>query len=167
MVTVKAVKTIAVDNDVYSSLLNNVADFGESPNSVLRRLLKIGPSSVNAQPSPKSGSLQELVGSTEFYYAKGVVGRFLAVLSWLYKADKGAFHVVEGIRGRGRIYFAKSSEELTKSGRSVNPKRIPDTPYWVITTTSTDLKLGILSDVMKALGYDLPTIQCAKQALPK
>ena len=159
-------KTIEIDDEVFGTLLKSVSDFGETPNSVLRRVLGI---SAVSESSPSKGRLpiEDFFASTEFRFAKGVVGRFLAVLSWLYRQKKDQFSVVEGIRGRGRLYFSKSAEELERSGRSVNPKKIPDSPLWVITTTPTDLKQQILGDVMKALGCDLASIQLAKRAIAR
>jgi negative modulator of initiation of replication len=160
------VKTIEIDNDVYEALLGKVRDFGDTPNLVLRRELNIGGSGMPVTTSPET-PLQEFLASTEFRFAKGAVGRFLAVLSWLYKKDAGTFAVVEDIRGRGRIYFSKSVQELEQSGRSVNPKKIPGSPYWVITTTPTDLKQQIIGEVMRALGCDLASIQLAKRAIAR
>lgn len=159
-------KTIEIDNDVYEALLGKVRDFGDTPNLVLRRELNMNGSGTPAAAISQT-PMQEFLNSTELRFAKGAVGRFLAVLSWLHKKDTGAFAVVEEIRGRGRIYFSKSIQELEQSGRSVNPKKIPDSPYWVITTTPTDLKQQILGNVMKALGCDLASIQLAKKAIAR
>ena len=159
--TVPPVKTIDIDDDVYEALLGRVRDFGDTPNLVLRRELNLSGPGMPVTTS-RDTPLQEFLASTEFRFAKGAVGRFLAVLSWLYKKDSAAFSVVEDIRGRGRIYFSKSVQELEQSGRSVNPKKIPDSPFWVITTTPTDLKQQILGEVMEALGCDLASIQLAK-----
>jgi negative modulator of initiation of replication len=160
------VKTIEIDDEVFGALLKSVSDFGETPNSVLRRVLHIN--GVGTAPSSKAKlPIQEFVDSTEFRFAKGAVGRFLAVLSWLYARNTEAFTIVEGIRGRGRLYFSKSAEELERSGRSVSPKKIPGSPYWVITTTPTDLKQEILSEVMKALGCDAGSIRVAVEAIAR
>ena len=157
-------KTIEIDDEVFGALLRNVSDFGETPNSVLRRVLKINGST--AEPANKSKlPIQGFIASTEFRFSKGVVGRFLAVLSWLYLEHKEQFSVVEDIRGRGRLYFSKSADELERSGRSVNPKRIPESPYWVITTTPTDLKQEMLAEVMKALGCDSESVRIAVEAI--
>lgn len=159
-------KTIEIDDEVYEVLLGRVRDFGDTPNLVLRRELNIN-GSGKMSPTTQASPLQEFLNSTEFRFAKGAVGRFLAILSWLYKNDADAFSVVEDIRGRGRIYFSKSVDELERSGRSVNPKKIPGSPYWVITTTPTDLKQDMLGQVMKALGCELASIQLAKRAIAR
>src|SRR5258706_6597511 len=105
------VKTIEIDDEVFRALLKNVCDFGETANSVLRRLLTITGVGAALSTQPKL-PIQDFIACTEFRFAKGVVGRFLAVLSWLYRQNKEAFAVVEDIRGRGRLYFSKSADEL-------------------------------------------------------
>ena len=159
-------KTIEIDDEVYEALLGRVRDFGDTPNLVLRRELNIHGSEM-ISPVVQASPLQVFLNSTEFRFAKGAVGRFLAILSWIYKNDADSFSVVEDIRGRGRIYFSKSVDELEKSGRSVNPKKIPGSPYWVITTTPTNLKQDMLDQVMKVLGFELATIQLAKRVIAR
>lgn len=159
-------KTIEIDDDVYTALLTRVADFGETPNSVLRRELQLdgaGPSI----PQPNGSPLQELLDSPDYRFAKGAVGRFLAILSWLFHEHRDSFSNVENIRGRGRIYFSTNVDDLHAAGKSVNPKQIPGSPYWVITTTPTNLKQEILSQVMKSLGYDLASRQLAARAIAR
>jgi negative modulator of initiation of replication len=157
-------RSIEIDNEVYEALLSKVHEFGGTPNSVLRREFNIG-GPGNTESIGKKPSLNVFLHSTEFKFSKGAVGRFLTILSWLYKQHSEEFPLVEGIRGRGRLYFSKSVEELERSGKSVNPKKIPETPYWVITTTSTDLKKDILGQVMKALDYELESINFVKRAI--
>lgn len=159
-------KAIEVDDEVYEALLARVRDFGETPNLVLRREFRLN-GSGEAAPAAQESPLEEFLNSSEFRFAKGVVGRFLAVLSWLYQQNTEEFGLVEGIRGRGRLYFSKDVEDLKRSGRSVNPKQIPGSPYWVITTTPTDLKQQMLGEVMKALGCDPGSIQIAKRAIAR
>lgn len=160
-------KTIQIDEDVYKALENRVSSFGETENSVLRKLLNLnttpGPTKTNAETIP----IQKLIESVEFILSRGAVGRFLTILSWIYQRDKTAFSIVENIKGRGRLYFSKSADVLEKSGRSVNPKNIPLSPYWVITTTPTDLKQEMLADVMRALNYDSASINIATAAIER
>lgn len=157
-------KTIEIDEAVYDALLAKILDFGDTPNQVLRRELGIGKEDA-PEIDPEQSPLQKFLASTEFQFAKGAVGRFLLILSWLYKRDQSAFAAVEEIRGRGRIYFSKNLRDLEEAGRSVNPKQIPDSPYWVITTTPTDLKQQMIENVMKALKYDGRSIQLARTAI--
>jgi negative modulator of initiation of replication len=156
-------KTIEVDDEVFAALLRKVVDFGDTPNLVLRRLLIEG--ATNTEKLTSSSPIKEFLKTREFRLARGAVGRFLAILSWLYLQNKTAFTCVEDIKGRGRLYFSKSVEELENSGRSVNPKKIPGSPYWVITTTPTNLKQEMLQEVMGLLEYDTHSIQTAKAAI--
>src|SRR5438552_15364388 len=68
------VKTIEIDNEVFRGLLKHVSDFGETPNSVLRRLLGITEADAASSTQPKL-PIQDFIASTEFRFAKGVVGR--------------------------------------------------------------------------------------------
>src|SRR5438046_4832454 len=119
-------KTINIADDTHDFLLKNVLDFGEMPDAVLRRLLKLPPlggsgGTGGAAPAgiPKS-ALQKLLESSNFTYAKGVVGRFLVVLGWLHDADPAAFTKVLAIKGRGRLYFANNAETLDRKSTRLN-----------------------------------------------
>jgi len=159
-------KMIAVEPDVCEYVLNEVAMSGESPTDFLRRRLgirtKAGPSSMTA-----TSLLDDVFRSAEFRHAKGVVGRFLVLLGWLYRKHQEDFAKVESIKGRGRLYFAKSARQLHEAGKSVNPKQIPGSPFWVITTSPTDLKQDTIGSVMKVLGYTQPEILRARSEIAR
>jgi negative modulator of initiation of replication len=160
-------KTINVASDVYDYLLEQVATADRSISDLLREKLGISAtpkSSPRPSAEPKS-ELDQLFNSTEFRYAKGVVGRFLVLLAWLYRKHKADFDKVETIKGRGRLYFAKSARALHEAGRSVNPKQIPGSPFWVITTSPTDLKQQMIRAVMFAFGYRTNDISRAESAI--
>lgn len=158
-------KTIEIENDIYQHLLQNTADFGESPSTVLRRLLDLG--TETESKSEGESEIDKILSSSDFQFSRGAVGKFLTILSALYKKDPDIFSRVEGIKGRGRIYFAKDVDTLHRSGRSVNPKRIPNTKYWVITTTPTDLKQNIIESVMRLYKFGPVDINKAKTAITK
>lgn len=84
---------------------------------------------------------------------KGVVGRFLFILSALHRTHKSDFKSVLEIKGRDRIYFATSKNALLESGSSMNPKNIVDSEYWVMTNSNTTRKKMMLHEVAKVLGY--------------
>src|SRR5205809_96630 len=136
----RIMKSIEISDDIYTHLLQNVLDFGEQPDGVLRRLLKLphgGTSPGGTAPlvtAAEKSAIQKVLESTEFTYAKGVVGKFLVLLRSVHDTHKVAFDKVLHIKGRGRLYFAKDAITLEKSGTHVNPKQIPGTAYWVITT---------------------------------
>jgi negative modulator of initiation of replication len=157
-------RVIKIENDIYDYLLKNTVEFGESESSVLRRLL--GLSAAESTGIEKS-ELLKLTASSEFLYAKGVVGKFLVILKWLHDRAGEKFSLVESVKGRGRLYFAKDPAILEASGNNVNPKQIPNTGYWVITTTPTDLKQEILEKVMKALGHEPTDVRIAVDAIAR
>jgi negative modulator of initiation of replication len=169
-VAMNPTRNIDVEADVYAHIVANTSEIGENASSILRRLLKLPATVTGARSTAPvtemtKSELAKLLESSEFIYAKGVVGRFLVLLQWLHKQNPEGFAKVEAIKGRGRIYFAKKTEILEAAGRSVNPKQISGTPYWVITTTPTLLKQDIVHQVMQMLGYGRPDIEAAKRAL--
>jgi negative modulator of initiation of replication len=82
-----------------------------------------------------------------------VVDRFLALLSCVCRLNEKNFEHVLQISGRSRKYFALSEAELLASGNSVNPKKIPETKYWVVTNNDTPTKLEIILNVLNETGW--------------
>jgi negative modulator of initiation of replication len=160
-------KPIDLDPDIHQYLLHNSTYFGEPASSILRRGLNLMPIEEKKPAGATESDLDQFLQSSEMIYAKGVVGKFLVVLGWLHQRHGADFHKVESIKGRGRLYFAKDRATLERSGRSVNPKPIPKSAYWVITTTPTNLKQEILHNVMKALGFPATEIAKATAAIAR
>ena len=77
----------------------------------------------------------------------------LFILSALHRTHKESFDSVLEIKGRDRIYFAKSKEALLESGSSMNPKNIAESEYWVMTNSNTTRKKMMLHEVALGLGY--------------
>jgi len=108
------------------------------------------------QPPPgndKEKKLGDFLRTPELQAERSAVGKFLVLLSFLHRENRGQFVAVERFNGRSRRYFAQSEADLEKSGNSVNPKAIPGSGYWVVTNNSTHLKRELLLQVMKVLGY--------------
>ena len=63
-----------------------------------------------------------------------------------------AANVLE-IKGRNRLYFGHSAEQLSEAGSSTNPKQIPNTDFWVITNSNTTRKKMMLTETALKLGY--------------
>ena len=167
MPIVTIVKPLALELDVYNCILEKMAESGQSASDVLRNHLGFSPPRADSSTSSSTDALGELLTSSRFRYARGVVGKFLVVLAWLYSRHRKEFEVVENIKGRGRLYFAKSERPLNESGESVNPKPIPNSPYWVITTSPTNLKLEMLARVMSALGYSTTDIRRVESVIAR
>jgi negative modulator of initiation of replication len=157
-------KTIQIDDDVHNYLIRNVREIGEDASAILRRLLKLPdnrtPNKLEATAPIASATsthskspIEECISNSRFQAEADAVGRFLSALSWLYKKHQREFSKGLNLRGRSRHYFANSPDILEKSGNSVNPQKIPDSPYWVITNNDTPKKQRILWSVMRLLGY--------------
>jgi len=156
------IRTIQIEDDIYQHLLSKVTRFGESESDVLRRELGI-PANRNSKPAEPSHrhELTDLLESPEIRHARGVVGKFLAVLGRAYAQKKNDFELVLAFQGRGRTYFAKSREEIMKSGNSTQPRQIPGSPYWVMTNSPTPQKKSMLREVLEALGYSPEAVKAA------
>ena len=100
------------------------------------------------------------INKEELAMQRGAVGRFLLILAALYRAHPKQFGIVTtiipkmSIRKIQRLYFAMSEEELTAHGSSTKPKRIPQTPFWVITNSNTTRKKMMLTNAATLLGYN-------------
>lgn len=107
----------------------------------------------STSPAKATGSVFNVLNKEELQLQKGAVGRFLFVLSALHRVHKGQFDKVLDIKGRDRIYFAKSKDALVNSGSSTNPKNIEGSDYWVITNSNTTRKKMMLHEAALSLGY--------------
>jgi negative modulator of initiation of replication len=103
--------------------------------------------------SPSIDNVLNYINREELAMQRGAVGRFLLILAALYRVHSESFSVVSEIRGRDRLYFAKSKDELSASGSSTKPLQIPDSPFWVMTNSNTTRKKMMLTKVSITLGY--------------
>jgi negative modulator of initiation of replication len=159
-------KSLTLDVDVCDYILSQIAASNQNASTFLREKLRIPiPAQKTTAPTRSPSELDDFLHSTRFLYARGVVGRFLMILSWLHEKHPDKFALVENVRGRGRLYFAQSAEALDETGQSVNPQPIPNSDYWVITTSPTSLKQETLGKVMQILGYGATDISHAKMAI--
>lgn len=181
-----SMKHIEIDEALYQHLASQTQYIGESASSILRRLLSL-PADENNQsdsrpqqvdsvlvPSEqnKTTEMESVVESVFNYINKeelamqrGVVGRFLLLLSALYRVHGEGFSAVLDIRGRDRLYFARSESELAESGSSTKPRQIPDSPFWVMTNSNTTRKKMMITEVAKALGYQTVEIEKIRDLL--
>jgi negative modulator of initiation of replication len=160
------IRSIQVEDDIYQYLLSKVTQFGESESDVLRR--ELGISAKGAGPKVQGSQRHELADALEgpeVRHARGVVGKFLAVLATAYSQKKKDFDLVLAFQGRGRTYFAKSREEIEKSGNSTQPRQIPGTPYWVMTNSPTPQKKIMLREALRAMGYSPEAVKAAISAI--
>ncbi|MGX5913858.1 replication initiation negative regulator SeqA [Aliidiomarina sp. Khilg15.8] len=151
-------KRIEIDDDIYTYIAANTEAIGESASDILRRLLGLERTAGAAPATPAmtttaTGRVFDVLTAADLAHEKSVVSRFLYILSMLYRCHRDEFRTVLEIRGRDRTYFATSEEALMQSGKSTNPKQIPESPYWVITNNNTTKKKSMLTSVASELGY--------------
>jgi len=167
-------KTIEVDEELYRYIASQTRHIGESASDILRRLLLEDSNSqpvIPARPKAAQGivvskdagnlpqsedrvkAMRSLLISDEFAGQERAIGRFMLVLSALYRIDPQAFTDATAIKGRTRIYFADSEEKLLNSGKTTKPKAIPETPFWVITNTNTDRKRQMIEQLMQKMQF--------------
>ncbi len=156
-------RTIKIEDDVYEYLLRKAVYIGENASEILRRLLDIG---TKREMTYTGSQLSECLNDPHFRGQRDVVGKFLYILSHVYKEKRNEFvEKIPKLSGRRRLYFADSKHKLEETGKSVNAKPIPDSPYWVVTNNSTVTKKDILKDVLKRLDYDQAAIDQVVRAL--
>lgn len=116
-------------------------------------LAPINECTEQASVAPSIEDVLNYINKEELAMQRGAVGRFLLILAALYRVHNEGFSVVSEIRGRDRLYFAKSKDELSASGSSTKPLQIPDSPFWVMTNSNTTRKKMMLTKASLALGY--------------
>ena len=173
-------KTIEVDDELYSYIASHTKHIGESASDILRRMLKFSAASqpvtpvvkevravqpvVEAKPvnpvKDKVRAMRELLLSDEYAEQKKAVNRFMLVLSTLYSLDQNAFaEATESLHGRTRVYFAADEQTLLKNGNQPKPKHVPGTPYWVITNTNTGRKCSMVEHIMQSMQFPAELIE--------
>ena len=186
-------KTITIEDDLYTFIASQTKHIGESASDILRRLLmpegtEIPASTEFAADEEQDNSLSQPVieeaeiaqdeepqiteaeaqqvvatsGSGDVFQRindmnidpqSSRVEQFLSILSALHGAHAAEFAKVLEVKGRNRLYFAKSKEELLKSGSSTNPKQVPGSQFWVVTNNNTAKKVSMLTQVTNVLNY--------------
>lgn len=111
----------------------------------------VGSPAVEFTPSL---DVKTLVNEHLLSQQKGAVGRFMWLLEGLAALVPSHFNKVLQVQGKGRLYFARSKEELLASSASANPKEIGTTGYWVTTNNNTAKKQAILIEVLTKLRCD-------------
>ncbi len=171
-------KSIEVDEELYRYIASQTQHIGESASDILRRLLMVPaeqqlevvvpvrPKGIivskdagNEHKLDRVKEMRTLLISDEFAVQDKAIGRFMMILSSLYRIDSDGFIEAAAIKGRTRVYFADNEEALLASGKTTKPKAIPETPYWVITNTNTDRKRQMVEQIMVKMNYNADIIE--------
>lgn len=151
--------TIELDNETYQFLRQNI-EIGEQ---VLRRLLHIPPYDGRSPSPPAEGKapnesrdslLSQFLSSQELEASRDATDRYLQILSFAHHQRGDAFEKVLSIpSGRKRVYFARTREEIERSGTSTHPRQIPGSGFWVLTNLDSSDKRKFLSKALRLVGY--------------
>jgi len=173
-------RELALDDDVFYYVLGRSGALNQTPSVLLREVFQLSrrppaaaekavhtPTAVTQESgtSQRTRKFAEFLESAKFLVHGNVLGKFLAILGWLAAEFEQKFDSILGHSGRKRIYVGRSAKELDDSGRSVMPKKIPGTNFWVVTNNSTEMKRRMLEEFMRTLGCDRPITQMAIDAL--
>lgn len=165
-----AMPTIEISQETLEALRHKVKDFGESPESVIRRLLAEAEGRKDLPKSPdssvRSSPLKRLVESQDFQHLNGR-DRYFCILEFLYNAHKELFMERScGLKFGKRIQIARTKEEIESSGKSTFPEQVPGTDVWALTNLSNRSKRDVIHAIMQRLGYSQNDIRVAIQAIP-
>lgn len=166
---------LEIDDDVYDYLLGRAVRIGENGSSILRRELGLPEPNGNGgdsagQPGPDTipphvQAVHDLITDPRFSGQRVVTKKYLRLLAHLAQIHSEDFEQALGVRGRKRVYFGKSREEIAQTGKSLHPRKIPGTEYWAMTNADTAQKQDIAAEVMKVLGYPKEVIHQVRRAL--
>jgi negative modulator of initiation of replication len=113
----------------------------------------------------KADTVFNHINKEELAMQRGAVGRFLVILGVLHRVHPRIFDAVIDIRGRDRLYFSLSEDDLLANGISTKPMAIPGSPYWVITNSNTTRKKVMLTEVATSLGYKSDDVEKIRELL--
>lgn len=99
-------------------------------------------------------SFADLISEKSLSQKQKAVERFIFILECLYTQFPNTFSNVLNIKGRDRIYFAKSKKALTEVRDTTNPKEIGNSGYWVTTNNNTAKKRNIVLEALELFGCD-------------
>lgn len=187
-------KKIELDEELYRYIASQTQHIGESASDILRRLLLESKESINptignvsveaavvieelrsgisvskdpvhADNLNRVHEVRSLLISDEFAAQDKAIGRFMMVLSELYRIDPQGFSEATEVKGRTRLYFADNINTLLESGKTTKPKSIPNTPFWVITNTNTGRKRQMVDQLMTKMSFKSDLIEKVSVAI--
>ena len=163
-------KTIELNDDTYAALEAQVRGFGDTPESVIRRLLSLQSQPADqrqslTRPSEVNPALEKLVNSSLFKHQNGK-GRYLALLAFLHKQDSESFSHLDGLRRGKRIQIARDKAQIEASGKSTFPELISESQFWALTNLSNRSKRDVIFSAFGKLGYPDADIRIAVQSIP-
>lgn len=114
----------------------------------------------NAAEGP-SHELTGVLRDPTFRRHSSAVDKLLHLLSVALQLKPDAAQKLLLIQGRGRRYFAETEIEITRSGNSTQPRRIPNSALWVMTNSPTPQKRALLGKALALMGFSAEAIKAA------
>lgn len=159
-------KTIEIEDDVYRYIAAQTKEIGEPATSILRRLLGVD---VGVQPGQAATTvvaaqpheLALLLSQPMFSSSTTAVARMLRIFKEAHAQKKDDFGKILRIQGRNRAYFARSEQEILKSGKSTQPREIEGTGFWVMTNSPTPQKQQMVREALEVLEYSPAAVKAA------
>ena len=161
-------KTVQIEDDLYTYIAAQTLEIGEPATSILRRLLNI-PKQGDQEPKQTMNSpaheLAKLLVEPTFTRSTPAVYRMLKIFQEIHIQHPTDFYKILDIRGRDRLYFAKSEKEILASGTSTQPREIEGSGCWVMTNSTTRMKQQLVIDVLSKLNYSKAAIEAAAKVI--
>jgi len=166
-------RILGVDDDVFNYVMRHMRDFEDTPSRILRRMLGIERpgSRVKRRGGPRKAR-KPIYARNELTTAIDLAGwrpfdvqRYLYLLGSVERLRRKDFRNVLSIRGRTRIYFARTEREIEDSGTATQPRLIVGTTYWALTNIPTREKERILRNVLTMLNFDEEAMLAAREYL--
>lgn len=108
-----------------------------------------------------SHELTAVLNDPAFAQQYAAVDKMLYILRAAYRLKPEVFEKILLVQGRRRRYFAKNEIEILNSGKSTQPRKIPDTEYWVMTNSPTPQKQELLKGALRVLGFSYNAVKDA------
>src|SRR5206468_601797 len=123
-----------------------------------------------AQTPPPNGQVDNPFSpllTSPTYLMANAGGRYFQILAFLHQLHgEDQFAQLESYRFGNRIYFARDAQAIENSGSSTNPKPIPGTGFFGLSTLSNAAKRKIINDVLRTFNYPSTVIGAVVATLP-
>ncbi len=163
-------RTIEIDDDVFASLERRVCGFNDTPSSVIRRLLSQDtspPPSKSPRPDGHADNPFSPLLTSPTYLVANAGSRYFQILAFLHKLQgEEQFAQLETYHLGNRVYFARDAQAIESRGRSTNPKPVPGTRFFALSTLSNAAKRKIIHDVLTTFNYSGSAIRAVVATLP-
>jgi len=171
-------RPVYLEDDVYDQVAKLTLESGKSASACMRDLLGMEPQGA---PQARAGishsslipakttdvgaipqhELSDVLEEATFRTSTTAVARMLRILQAAHQLKPDSFSKVLSIKGRDRLYFAKSRAEIAKSGKHTQPHAIRGSDYWVMTNSPTPQKQALVRDVLTLLGFSTAAVNAA------